>query len=250
MTLIGNHALATPMHPKCPINGLTVPASMEYHRIMKSLLLPLSIHASIASSVLGGLTTFTETEFTDWHSYPYSGSPQQSVLIKTSGGNPNAYLEVATTTDEITYALNYGPSGQYHPGDGRIITIDYSIDIKSFHQVGRGQGFWLLAIQDGNIIYSGGYQDTGNTGEGWVTRTVSDLSWELGAPGFNQAGGSVVFGLWTGNSGGNGNLIGYDNFQVTLHTDSPTSPVPEPSTCLAGLGALGMLGAFGWRSRN
>ena len=37
---------------------------------------------------------------------------------------------------------------------------------------------------------------------------------------------------------------------AVLSIDLPFSQVPEPSTCLAGLSALGMLGLFGWRNRK
>jgi hypothetical protein len=42
--------------------------------------------------------------------------------------------------------------------------------------------------------------------------------------------------------------IGYDN---TVYLDNVSlTAVPEPSTYLAGLSALGMLGLFGWRNRK
>jgi hypothetical protein len=37
-------------------------------------------------------------------------------------------------------------------------------------------------------------------------------------------------------------------FDMQIYADP--APVPEPSTCLAGLGAVGMLGLLGWRSRR
>jgi hypothetical protein len=36
----------------------------------------------------------------------------------------------------------------------------------------------------------------------------------------------------------------------TAYSFTTTVPVPEPSTCLAGLSALGMLGLFAWRNRK
>lgn len=217
-----------------------------------------------------GTITFSDGDFTGWTYGPAfpDTHPVQDISLETSGGNDGAYFRVETTTDLTTVSAFFNPLFTFDPSASDTITaIDFSIDAREFYTFWAGMSLGLAVLQDGQVFIAGGSTNGLATG-GWTTflgqaswYTSDPANWYAAAgplppgqsyavseiaPDFGPNGSALTFGFHTGNKSGLGIDVGFDNFSVTLHTSSSTSPVAAPDLASTGgliLLALGLSGA-------
>lgn len=216
--------------------------NLIHHRIAASLVLAF-ICTAAANLRADSVLVLTNSDFSGWTSAAYAPYPAQSVSFPNTGGNSGSYLRVQTSTSLTTATVSYNTNFTYNPATGGIHFLSFSTEIIEINTFGQGMAFELALIQNGTV-YSGGYQITGGGSSTWTLRGVGGLTQNdfLDGnglhPDFSTAGGVIAFGLKTGNSGGAGITVGYDNLKVQLQV----APVPEPTTmALTGMGLLAVV---------
>lgn len=210
--------------------------------LASALLAAFSLPASAAT------VSFADGSFTNWTTTTYAGHPTQSTSVLGSGGNPASFLNVTTSSAGTQFTAHYNPLFSYDPSAGAITSLMYAIDRNEFFTFGQGMAYGLMLIQGGDVFLGGGAVTAG-TGPNWTTHTSSVLtaadfySSTSAHPDFSSGGGSIIFGLYTGNSGGQGITVGYDNFSATLTTQGAPSGVPDSAStgALFGLGLLALV---------
>jgi hypothetical protein len=211
------------------------------------------LSAIVSCNAHAATVAFLEQTFTpgDWATTVISGSAGGQVAsTSVTGGNSatlpvDPYWSVLTNTNSTTITGFSSPGFTYDFSAGAINQINFSLDYEIVNAFGQGQAFGLMAIQNGNIFQAADHI-TGSTASGWqhVSNTgllSTDFTLVNGnSIDFSAGAGPITFGLFAGNSGGAGILIGYDNLSVELNT---VSAVPVPAAAwLFGAGLLGLMG--------
>ena len=207
---------------------------------MKLALASISCVALAASSTAGMFFDgdFNDTEWTVVNVVgPAGGQTGAQVL---TGGNPDMFRSISTNTNSVTQTAHVRSAWTYDPGMGAVQAIEWSVDFRNINSFGQGQGYGLMIMQNG-VHYFGDSSITGSTSFEWQTHSSSPLintqfvriDGSAGNPNFSS--GVMTFGLYTGNDGGNGITVGYDNLSINF--------VPEPSSlivCGLGIALLAM----------
>jgi hypothetical protein len=214
---------------------------------------------SIACAVIVGATAaqlsaavFVDQTFTpaDWTANVTPAAGQSSSQVADGGNSatiPDPFRRVTTQTGAFTQTFHINPSFVVDPDVTPIVSIDFTIDFKAFAAFGEGMAYGLGIEQDG-MRYRAAYAITDSDASSFVWNqggtnglVAGDFIKDggVGLPNFSSGGEPISFGFWTGNTGGNGISIGYDNYGVTVHT------VPEPAA-----GLLMLIGGGFWMRRR
>ncbi len=164
-----------------------------------------------------------------------SGIPQSKTTL-TLTGLP------AHTTVSLDFLLAIvdswdGSSGGFHPDIFNVTVGGSTVFAYTFDNVGHPQSYPIAKrLFSQNVAFSSMWADS-----------AYDMAAEPLLQNIPHTGSSLTvsfFASGAGWQGGNDEFWGIDNLQVSINA------VPEPSTCLAGLSALGMLGLCARRSRK
>lgn len=209
----------------------------------------LAVNQATAAMVLGPTVTTTPvpSTLTDWSSSltfpqfnPALGTLDSVTLALQSGLVTTLTVENtggATSSGTVRTELVLTPTdplNQIPAGDP--LTVDYMTPKQSFTLAG-GQGITLPQMSaSGNSAntYTAGLILSEFTGNGSINLGLSTVTYTLLS---YNGGNSYSSQVTTADATGS---VTYDY----------TAAVPEPSTYLAGLSALGMLGLVGWRKRK
>lgn len=217
---------------------------MKRRNSATALVFALSVFCCSANAAT---INFSDTEFATppWSTFTIADAIDgQTAAQNNNGGNPGAFYQVSTNTNALTFTAHTNSSYLYDPSLGAIESLDYSLDYRNITSFGQGHGVGaVIAIQD-NEYYIVGSFITGSSNFDWQTEsdlslTVDDFTPRFGAGplDFSTNGSIITFGFETRNSGGNGIVVGYDNYSLTLHT----APVPLPSALpLLGIGLIAL----------
>ena len=206
---------------------------------------------------------FSDGNFSGWQVGPaFPGTyPAQQISLEPAGGNSGSYWRVTTLTNVVTFTSFFKPLFTYDPSPtGKIDSINFSIDAREFASFLGGMTYGLAVLQDGQVFASG-TSTQGQALGGW-TSFSGDPSWytdgffyaaagpippgnqyapNLGiSPDFSATGSQLTFGFFTGNQGGSGIQVGYDNFRIQLNTSAASVPDEVSTILILGLG-LGSL---------
>lgn len=210
------------------------------------------------ASLAHASVTFSDTEFATsgglaWVLEPVvRGTGGAAAAAQSTLGNPGKARQIDLTTgtapgDTIWGFSRFGTTTatRYEPAtSGPITSLTWSIDARlSGGGFGDGQAI-VLALKQGQLIYTADYHVTGSSGN-WITVggsgiTAADftrLDGQFGIPDFSAAGAPIRFGFASGNSTTGGSYSTqalFDNWSVTVN------PVPAPGACLALAGLLGL----------
>jgi hypothetical protein len=177
---------------------------------------------------------FFDQNWTHWVD-PGLGDGYGTVTRQTSGGNPDAFLEV------LAVAGVYPPRVYvqkddfvWNPAtDGGICTVTLMIDEKAIETSRGGQPISILAIQGAREFAAGGCY----TGEEptWETLTLGPVSeddfYELlklsqvdpdAKPDFSPSGQPIQFGFMVESGFHGGYTHGYDNWRLNIQTGGPS----------------------------
>lgn len=210
----------------------------------------LSILSLLIFTTAEATPTFVEDgDFQDWVSLVVANG--QAIFTRHStGGNPGAYLEIATRNTEYepveVWALTYKPDYVWYPAtDGPICQVGMVIDEKEIDSAGGGQNVKLLVVQGAK--YYGATLDPWNVGTGtgttWETIDIGSAPASnffeaidsTGAafdptskPDFSASGDPIQFGFMLGNRYVfNFRVHAFDNWRIWIET-GPSST--EPTT--------------------
>lgn len=210
-----------------------------------------------------GTIVFSSGDFSDWSigaAFPNSYTAQNA-SVQATGGNSDSYLRVQTTTNDISHTAYFNPLFTFDPSPGATITgLDLGVDVRTF--AGSIHSYAIAVQQGGQTYVSGG---TTPISYGSWTRVnfsafLDPLYWygvnatpphqnhrldSIGGPDFGPGGAPITFGFYTGNVGGLGITVGYDNFSLTV-TTSTTVVEPPPPAVVSDTSATGLalLAAF------
>lgn len=194
----------------------------------------------------------SDGDFDTWVATPLAGfGVGQTAAVQPTGGNPDAFYAVTTTTGGVTVTHHLSPGMTYNPAAGAIESILFSIDFNAISAFGQGQSIAFLASQGGSMFVVDATVTGSNSAAGWQSKTTGPVidpaafsrDSGTGTLDFSATAAPITFGIRTANSGGNGITIGYDNFSATLTVeDSTVVPLPAPlGLALFGVGALGLV---------
>jgi len=215
--------------------------------MLRHFLATLATGIALAGAAQAGTVGLSDGDFdpATWATTFASGVSGQTGAQVASGGNPGAYWEVETTTNTQTFMAHLGSALVYDPALGALDSIDISLQYLPLAARGDGHFIAPLLRQDGTLYRASG-SVTGSTATTWQTYALTGLTPAnfavvsaagingAGAPDFSQAGAPITFGFLTGNSGGDGITIAYDNYAVSLHTDMAPIPLPAGIVLLGG----------------
>ena len=188
--------------------------------------------------------TFVDGTFApgDWQMQTFSGGFGGTITATrlTSGGNPGPFYSINNDLNGGGPSVLYG---HYHktPGTlgdlGPIDSIDFVVEHRGINTRGLGQRVGLSITQDGKTYRSIGCLTSSSSAWGSCTQngiTADQLFEQLAGggansnshPDFSAAGGAMAFGFYSANSNPNTgnsppNIIGYDNWQVTINETEP-----------------------------
>ncbi len=240
------------------------------------LRLALAAFPFAAVPAFAGTIVFSSGDFSGWSigaAFPGSYTAQNA-SVQATGGNSDSYLLVQTTTNDITHTAYFNPLFTFDPSPGATITgLDLDVDVRTF--AGTIHSYAIAVQQGGQTYVSGG---TTPISYGSWTRVnfsafLDPLYWygvnatpphqnyrldSIGGPDFGPGGAPITFGFYTGNWGGLGITVGYDNFSLTVTTSTPVvepppppPPAPVPDSATTGLALLGAYaGLVALRSRR
>lgn len=150
-----------------------------------------------------------------------------------TGGNPDMFRSVLTTTNSIVQSAHVRSGWNYDTTLGAVQAIEWSIDYRNINSFGQGHAYALM-VEQGGVYYRGGGATTGSTSFVWESHNgvlveANFIRMDGGGGNPNFSSGVLNFGFCTSNDGGNGINVGYDNLSINF--------VPEPSTvAVVGLG--------------
>lgn len=142
-----------------------------------------------------------------------------------TGGNPDMFRSVLTTTNSIVQSAHVRSGWSYDTALGAVQAIEWSIDYRNINSFGQGHAYALM-VEQGGVYYRGGGGITGSSSFVWESHNAVLLESSFvqigggGNPNFSS--GVLNFGFVTSNDGGNGINVGYDNLSINF--------VPEPGT--------------------
>jgi hypothetical protein len=156
------------------------------------------------------------------------------ILVRTSPGYP-----IPPYIGDNTVSRWIGPNNQYNlTGQAGTYVYRTTFDLTGFNPLTAFiKGDWSTDNNGLQILLNG--VDTGIPATGFSQFSVGFVPFSISS-GFQAGINTLDFVV---NNGG-----GPTALRVEMSGD--VRPVPEPSTYLAGLSALGMLGLFGWRNRK
>ncbi|WP_424968538.1 hypothetical protein [Dinoroseobacter sp. S375] len=209
---------------------------------------------SLALAVLAGVAqastvTLSEETFAPGEVTPVrlSGPVNGQIASQAAGdGNPAPSLTVSTTTNIETLNAFMVDGLTYDLSMGGLQSLSYSVDYDPFQAFGQGQAYGIVVEQNGSYFASAagvtfatpGWQTGGQ--QGLVAVNFSRLLGD-GTLDFSQGAAQLSFGLYSGNSGGNGVSVRYDNLEVVLAKDMAAIPLPASlPLLLLGLGGLAL----------
>jgi len=179
-----------------------------------------------------GSANATTVEFNDgefnlppWSTATSGGqSGGQTSNQQITGGNPDRFLSVTTTTNAETFTAHLNADFVYDPGEGAVDSIDISLDFRNIFSFGEGHGIGaVVAQQDGNLFVAAD-TITGSANFDWQTFSVTDLTPDdfevrigVGPLDLSTSGAPITFGFETRNSSGGSINVGYDNYSLTLN---------------------------------
>ena len=218
-------------------------------------LLGMFVALSVAGQASAATLSLTDSTFAGWSIEAIVGSPgfqtgSQQPDGGNTGGNPDPFWQVTTTTNELVYSMSSGPGLEVDPSvSGAILSMDVSFDFRPISAFGQGHAFGLALQQGGQYFYAitgiSGSQSTDWQNESQAGLVAANfVAPNGGTLDFSESGGPIRVGLLTANQTGAGITIGYDNFAVTVNLADPPDRVPEPALgvlfALAGLSAAGV----------
>lgn len=215
---------------------------------MRTVLFFLALIA-LAGASQAGTVTLSEESFAPGDVTPVrlSGPVNGQTSTQAAGdGNPAPSLVVTTGTNIETRNAFMVDGLSYDLSMGGVQSLSYSVDFDPFQAFGQGQAFGLVIEQNG--VYYVSAAGVTNAVPGWQTGgeqtlTSADFAAQLGngVLDFSQGAGTLSFGLYSANSGGNGISVAYDNLEVVLAKDMAAIPLPASlPLLLLGLGGLAL----------
>lgn len=200
-------------------------------RILALFLLAFGLAAgpAHASSIV-----FADGDFSTWTAQAIVGGVGgQTAAPQAVGGNPDAFLAVTTMTGAVTFTAHLNPAFVYDPSLGAIDFIEASLDFRNIDSFGQGQGVYTVLVEQAGSYFVAGNFITGSSVFTWQSRSMSQYAPAdfvrlagNGSLDFGTTGAPITLGFVTGNDGGNGIRVGYDNFRAVVVSGS----VPEPAT--------------------
>jgi len=177
----------------------------------------------------------------DWSIVNVVGpSGGQTAAQVMSGGNPDLFRSVLTTTNSPVQSAHVRAGWSYDTSLGAVQAIAWSIDYRNINSFGQGHAYALM-VEQGGVYYQGGPSLTGSTSFAWeshnavlVEASFGRMDGMAGSPNFSS--GILNFGFATSNDGGSGINVGYDNLSINF--------VPEPASIMvlgAALASLSLL---------
>jgi VCBS repeat-containing protein len=164
-----------------------------------------------------------------WYSFLDSaGNPAGELLLDTFEPDPLPEYSVAVAYVR-NVAFTYDPARQ-----GAVSTLSMAIDVRV--QEGQSLDFGLW---QGGVFYKAYVGDT-QPGSEWthIERLLqaTDFSKEGSHPDFSAAGAPIAFGFLVANGAGSKGSASYDNFSVTVATETAVNqaPVANPDAALTG----------------
>jgi hypothetical protein len=209
---------------------------------------------AVVGSPAGAATlTFDAGEFAAWTAETFIGvNLGQTVVPEATGGNPDANLRVTTVTGGETFTGHFDPAIVLDPAANPINAIAASLDYQVLSAFGDGHGVGLILLeQAGSFYYAGGFVTGSLVSGNWNTASflADDLTdyvrlAGVGTLDLGPGGAPVRLGFWTGNFGGNGISVRYDNWSATVN------PVPAPPAFVLTLTAVAAAAGWSRRTRN
>ncbi|MFK8014725.1 MAG: thrombospondin type 3 repeat-containing protein [Gammaproteobacteria bacterium] len=191
-----------------------------------------ALAAYIALFCLGPTANATTVEFNEgefnlppWSTATSGGqSGGQTSNQQITGGNPDRFLSVTTTTNADTFTAHLNADFVYNPSEGAVDSLDISLDFRNIFAFGEGHGVGaVVAQQDGNLFVAAN-TITGSANFDWQTFSVSGLTPDdfetrigEGMLDLSTSGAPITFGFETRNSSGGSINVGYDNYSLTLN---------------------------------
>ena len=177
---------------------------------MRTLLLSLAL-AAFAGASQAGTVTLSEETFAPGDvalvrlSGPVGG---QSSSQSAGNGNPAPSLVVTTQTNIETRNAFMVDGLTYDLSMGGVQSLSYSVDFDPFQAFGQGQAFGLVVEQNGDYFFTAagvtnavpGFQ----TGGEQMLTSANFVPVGGGILDFSQGAGTLSFGIYSANSGGNG----------------------------------------------
>ena len=198
---------------------------------------------------IGGLAqgvSFSDATFSgaNWSISPISGgaggqTAMQAATGGNSGGAPDPFWSVTTQSGASVSTFHFNPAYVIDPSSTPIQSINFSIDYSPISAFGQGMGFGF-ALQQSGVVYStpGVVSGSANLGS-WQTYQLNGITAaSFSGVDFSATGAPITFGFQTGNTGGSGINVGFDNYSLNA------AVVPEPGTCLLLLSGLASAGLF------
>lgn len=214
---------------------------------MRTLLISLALMA-LAGASQAGTVTLSEETFAPGDvalvrlTGPVGG---QSFSQAAGSGNPAPSLVVTTQTNIETRNAFMVEGLTYDLSTGGVQSLSYSVDYDPFQAFGQGQAFGLVVEQNGDYFFTAagvtnavpGFQ----TGGEQMLTSANFVPVGGGILDFSQGAGTLSFGIYSANSGGNGISVAYDNLEINLAKDMAAIPLPASlPLLLLGLGGLAL----------
>jgi hypothetical protein len=231
--------------------------------LMRAFILSFAFFGFMAAAIADVTYSDGDWDPANWESIKQYGNGSISTSVVSTGGNTGRYMRVDYTNYswEIQAFHFYRPA-VYDPANGAIDRITWSVDARAIQNFYGNNVAVILAAEQNGIRYlvpgAGGL----NNNSSWVTFAdpnpayfpdptlcyvasnfmdfprSTDFPPNPGHPDFSASGSPIRFGFCTQTNNTDlwgSRATGFDNWSVTIHTET----VPEPATLLLlGLGGL------------
>ncbi len=189
----------------------------------RALIVVVTLLSCCAAPALSGPLQFSDQSFdsSDYITVVTQGIGGQTWTQEADGGNsgtsPDPCRSVTTVLNLTTVTAHLHIAFIVDPAATPVAAIDFAIDAKAFAAFGEGMAYGFAAMQDGEIFMFGG-TITGSSAASfqWSTHSIETTADALPGLDFSPSGSPIQFGFYTGNTGGAGITVGYDNFAVTV----------------------------------
>lgn len=189
----------------------------------------LSLCLGLAAGANAGMFFDGTFNSVDWTLVSVVGpAGGQTGTQSMTGGNPDMFRTVLTTTNAIVQSAHVRSGWSYDTTLGAVQAVEWSMDYRNINSFGQGQAYALM-VEQGGVYYRGGGANTGSASFVWESHNAvlvesNFVRMDGGGGNPNFSSGILNFGFCTSNDGGNGISVGYDNLSINF--------VPEPSSAL------------------